>query len=60
MLIFYPAHGPEWLGMQGAPWDAQQDLSMALTGAVVAATFLAPLHERSMRQLAEISVKRRA
>lgn len=51
VLIFYPDHGPEWLGMQGDPWDAQQDMSMALLGAIVAATLLAPLHDRSIRRV---------
>jgi len=51
VLLFYPAHGPEWLGMQGDPWDAQRDMLMALLGAIVATSLLAPLHNRSIRRL---------
>jgi putative membrane protein len=51
VLAFYPDEGPGWLGMQGDPWDAQQDMLMALLGALATATLLAPLHDRSMGQL---------
>jgi putative membrane protein len=36
VLVFYPAAGPEWLGSQGDPFDAQWDMVMALAGAVLA------------------------
>ena len=26
VLVCYPASGPEWLGMQGDPWDAHADI----------------------------------
>jgi len=48
VLVCYPGAGPEWLGMQGDPWDAQWDMTMALTGAVLAQLLLARLHDRSM------------
>lgn len=48
VVLFYPEAGPEWLGMQGDPWDAQQDMTMALLGAVVAQLGLARLHDRSI------------
>lgn len=48
VLVFYPDAGPEWLGMQGDPWDAQWDMTMALSGAVLAQLLLGKLHERSM------------
>jgi len=49
VVTFYPDRGPEWLGMQGDPWDAQADMTMALLGALCAVTILAPWHERSIR-----------
>ena len=51
VLKFYPDSGPEWLGMQGDPWDAQEDMLMALCGATVSILSLARAHERSMAQL---------
>lgn len=36
VIVFYPNEGPEWLGMQGDPWDAQWDMTMALSGSVLA------------------------
>lgn len=44
----YPEAGPEWLGMQGDPWDAQMDMTMALSGAVLAQLLLGRLHDRSI------------
>lgn len=51
VLVFYPAAGPEWLGMQGDPWDAQWDMTMALGGAVLAQLLLGRLHDRSMARV---------
>ena len=51
VLVCYPASGPEWLGMQGDPWDAQWDMTMALSGAVLAQLLLKRLHDRSMARL---------
>jgi putative membrane protein len=34
--------------MQGDPWDAQWDMTMAVSGAVVAQLLLRPLHDRSI------------
>ena len=53
VLLFYPTEGPEWLGLQGDPWDAQQDMLMALLGAVLALTLLSRAHDRSLRALTE-------
>jgi len=50
VLIFYPDAGPDWLGMQGDPWDAQWDMTMALCGTVLAQLLLGRLHDRSMRR----------
>lgn len=51
VVIFYPQAGPEWLGMQGDPWDAQMDMTMALCGAILAQVFLRSLHERSIARV---------
>ena len=48
VVIVYPSHGPEWLGMQGDVWDAQWDMFMALVGAVAALALLSRRHDRSM------------
>lgn len=47
----YPDAGPEWLGMQGDPWDAQMDMTMALGGALTAQLLLGRLHDRSMARV---------
>jgi putative membrane protein len=46
--VWYPASGPEWLGTQGDPWDAQMDMTMALCGAVIAQIGLRRLHDLSI------------
>ena len=51
VLIFYPQEGAAWLGMQGDPFDAQWDMTMALCGAITAQLLLRSLHERSMRRV---------
>src|SRR2546422_10982179 len=51
VLTFYPTSGPEWLGMQGDPWDAQEDMLMALIGSSASVLSLSSLHERSMAAL---------
>jgi putative membrane protein len=48
VVWFYPDAGPQWLGMQGDPWDAQQDMLRALLGATVAVLALSRVHDRSM------------
>ncbi len=48
VLLFYPDSGPEWLGMQGDPYDAQWDMTMALIGATLAHLTLGRLHDRSI------------
>ena len=52
VVVFYPASGSEWLGMQGDPWDAQEDMLMALIGSTAAILTLSRRHERSMAALA--------
>jgi putative membrane protein len=51
VLLFYPEAGPEWLGMQGDPWDAQWDMTMALSGAVLAQLLLRRPHDRSIARV---------
>jgi putative membrane protein len=48
---FYGEAGPEWLGHQGDPWDAQGDMLMALVGAALALALLSKVHDRSMRRV---------
>ena len=48
VLIWHPDAGPEWLGHQGDPWDAQWDMTMALGGAVSAQLLLTRLHDRAI------------
>ena len=50
VIVFYPDTGPEWLGMQGDPWDAQGDMFMALCGALLAVTVLSTFHRRSIEK----------
>ena len=51
VFAFYPGQGPEWLGLQGDPWDAQWDMLMALLGAVTAIVCLSRLQDRSIARL---------
>ncbi len=51
VLCFYPDAGAEWLGMQGDPFDAQWDMTMALSGALVAQLSLRRLHDRSIARV---------
>jgi putative membrane protein len=38
----------DFLGSQGDPWDAQQDMTMALLGAMASQLLLARLHDRQI------------
>ncbi|MFN0057620.1 MAG: DUF2238 domain-containing protein [Planctomycetota bacterium] len=55
VLVFYPGAGPEWLGMQGDPWDAQWDMTMATSGAVLAQLLLGRFHDRSIARTLAIA-----
>lgn len=57
VIVFYPDSGPEWLGMQGDPWDAQGDMFMALCGALLAVSLLSGFHRRSIKALEEREAK---
>ncbi len=48
VAAFYPTRGPEWLGMQGDPWDAQADMFMALCGGLTSVLVLGRFHDRSL------------
>ena len=48
VVVFYPGVGPEWLGHQGDPFDAQADMLMAIIGAICALVCLSQLHDRQM------------
>ncbi|HRX83568.1 MAG TPA: DUF2238 domain-containing protein [Phycisphaerae bacterium] len=51
VVLCYPHEGPAWLGMQGDPWDAHQDMLMALLGAISAVLLLSRAHDRSMARI---------
>lgn len=51
VVAFYPQAGPEWLGMQGDPWDSQKDMFMALVGALTSTLLLSGAHDRSMKKI---------
>jgi putative membrane protein len=48
VIAFYPDAGPEWLGTQGDPWDAQWDMTMALVGAIAAQLLLGAAQDRAL------------
>lgn len=47
-LRFFSGSPDQWLGMQGDPFDAQWDMTMALVGAVVGQLLLSRLHDHSL------------
>ncbi len=51
VAIFYPDAGPEWLGMQGDPFDAQADMLMATLGGLLSTVVLRRWHDRSIDDL---------
>ncbi len=51
VALFYPDAGPEWLGMQGDPFDAQADMLMATLGGLLSAVGLRRLHDSSIAAL---------
>jgi putative membrane protein len=58
VVIWYPEAGPEWLGTQGDPWDAQMDMTMALCGAISAQLLLRPIHDRSIARAEQAMLQR--
>ncbi len=51
VMLFYPDAGPDWLGTQGDPWDAQWDMTTALLGALLAQLALSRWQWRLMKQI---------
>lgn len=51
VAAFYPDAGPEWLGMQGDPFDAQADMLMATLGGTLSAVVLRRFHDDSLVEL---------
>ena len=49
-VTFGGKRATDFLGSQGDPWDAQQDMLMALFGAIVAQVFLSRLQDRQMAE----------
>lgn len=50
-VAFYPDKGPQWLGHQGDPWDAQADMLAAFMGATLAVTAFARIHDASINRV---------
>ena len=44
--LFFPAQGVAFLGTQGDPWDAQKDIMLAFTGAILATSIVSLLKKR--------------
>jgi len=47
--VLFPAEGPAYLGLQGDVWDAQKDMGLAFSGAVLA-MLLASTLKRALRR----------
>ena len=54
-IVFGGAAATDFLGSQGDPWDAQQDMTMALLGAAASQVLLARLHDRQIAALSPSS-----
>ena len=48
----------EFLGTQGDPWDAQADMLMAVTGAMLAQWLLAGVHDRQLARVERAGVEK--
>ena len=44
--VFFPAQGIAYLGTQGDIWDAQKDIMLAFTGAILATTIVSVIKKR--------------
>ena len=49
--LFSGSAADDFLGGQGDVWDTQEDMGMALIGAVCALLFLSHLHDRALRKI---------
>ena len=41
--VFFPAQGDAYLGTQGDVWDAQKDIFLAVTGAILATSLVSTI-----------------
>jgi putative membrane protein len=53
VICFYPDSGPEWLGLQGDPWDPHWDMTLALGGASLSLFLLSRFHDRSIQAVSD-------
>lgn len=54
-LVVDPEAGQAFLGSQGDSWDAQWDMTLAASGAVLAQLLLARVHDRQLAELPQSS-----
>jgi putative membrane protein len=47
--LFFPTQGDDFLGMQGDMWDAQKDIALALSGALISMSFVYLFRRRLKR-----------
>jgi putative membrane protein len=52
VLVEDPVAGPAFLGSQGDVWDAQWDMALALSGALLVQVLFARWHDRQLARLA--------
>jgi putative membrane protein len=49
--VFFPSEGVAYLGTQGDSWDAQKDMALACSGAIVAMVFSSTLKRSTSKKL---------
>lgn len=49
--VFFPAQGPAYLGSQGDVWDAQKDMGIAFTGAILIMFLASTLKRFTKREI---------
>jgi putative membrane protein len=52
--IFFPAQGDAYLGTQGDVWDAQKDMFLATSGAILATTIVSVIKKSLKIEKAEV------
>jgi putative membrane protein len=50
-VTFGGTRADDFLGSQGDPWDAQEDMAMALLGAALATLIIAPIQDHQLRAM---------
>jgi putative membrane protein len=53
--LFFKAQGPAYLGTQGDVWDAQKDLIMAFSGAILATTIISLIEKISSYRASHVN-----